>query len=62
MYIEPESKYYWPNFKSQVIENKEALEDLKERLGKINAFTAKEEQKVITVRFLEAESKIKESP
>ena len=41
MYSEPESKYYWPNFKEQVIEEDDG-EDLRARLGKIKALDAKD--------------------
>ena len=38
--------------KDQVLNNKEALDDLRERLGKISAYNVKEEQRVHTAKFI----------
>lgn len=51
IYGEPENKYYWPNFQEEALEKDEAV-DLKERLGKVSALQAKEEQKLKTAYFL----------
>ena len=59
MYNEPESKYYWPNFKKEVIETDKG-EDLRARLGKISALKAKDEQRVKTTKFINRYKDIKE--
>ena len=61
MYAEPESKYYWPNFKGQAIEDDEG-EDLRQRLGKINALGAKDEQRVKTQKLINNFKDIEAAP
>ena len=47
MYLETESKFYWPNFKEEAFE-KDRGNDFIERLGKIKALQTKEEQRIKT--------------
>lgn len=51
IYAETETKFYLPNFKQQLFE-KDSGKDFKERLGKINAANAKEEQLIKVKDFL----------
>ena len=41
IYTEPESKFYWPNFKEEAL-HKDKGQDLMERLGKVSAMSTKE--------------------
>lgn len=40
IYTEPESKFYWPNFQSEALNNDKG-KDLIERLGKVSAMSTK---------------------
>jgi hypothetical protein len=61
LYEESENKYYWPNFCKEALD-KDKGNDLRERLGKINASKAKEEQKIKTEFFLNNFEEIRSMP
>lgn len=61
IYAEPDSKFYWPNFKEEVFKNDKGS-DFKERLGKVSSRSTKEEQRVRTEHFIDNYPDISRAP